>query len=429
MAPNRLRIFILEVVLVMLMTACTSGSGGTTTVTEDSTSTIPGAGSSSTSTSQPPQVTEILVWADEIRAPVIEAAGTIFEADSGVAVEVEVMPFLEIRGAAMSAIPAGQGPDLFIDSNEGTGALAEAGIIAPLDFQGRESEFVPVAIDAFAYGGDVYGLPFVTEALGLFYNKDLVQQPPADFESLRAMCDGLGFPTADGLPCLAIPAGEPRHQFPFVAGFGGYVFGFGDRAYDVTDIGIGSSEAIAGATFLSNLYRDGYASSAVDYSAMADLFNQGAVPFMWTGPWQVDAVDAAGVNYGVAKLPTMSGNPPRPLVGSQGFFLNAVTEKSEAAMSFLLDYIAAADTMAELASVTNRPPTLLSTLDELGGHPNVVAFAQSASDGLPLPNVAEMDAVWGPLGEAFAALDQGNGDPAAIMGTADGLVRAAVGAG
>ncbi|MGZ8756306.1 MAG: extracellular solute-binding protein, partial [Acidimicrobiia bacterium] len=163
MAPNRQRIFIFEVVLVMLMTACTSGSGGTTTVTEDSTSTIPGAGSSSTSTSQPPQVTEILVWADEIRAPVIEAAGKIFEADSGVAVEVEVMPFLEIRGAAMSAIPAGQGPDLFIDSNEGTGAMAEAGIIAPLDLQGRESEFVPVAIDAFAYGGDVYGLPFVTE--------------------------------------------------------------------------------------------------------------------------------------------------------------------------------------------------------------------------------------------------------------------------
>jgi len=429
MAPKWQWKIMVGVALVMVMTACTSGSGGTTTVTEDSTTTTPGAGGSSTSTSQPAQVTKLVVWADETRAPVIEAAGKLYEADSGIVVEVEVMPFLEIRGAVLSAVPAGQGPDLFIDSNEGTGVLAQAGIIAPLDLQGRESEFVPVAIDALAYDGNVYAVPFLTEALGLFYNKDLVQQPPADFDTLRAVCDSLGFPTADGVPCLAIPANEPRHQFPFISGFGGYVFGFGDRAYDVTDVGIGSSEAIAGATFLNNLYRDGYADSAVDYSVMADLFNQGAVPFMWTGPWQVEAVDAAGINYGVAKLPTMSGNPPRPLVGSQGFFLNALTEKSEAALSFLFDYVATTDSMAELAAVTNRPPALLSALGEVGDNPNMLAFAESGSDGLPLPNIPEMEAVWGPLADAIAALDQGNGDPAAIMGTADGLVRAAVGAG
>ncbi|MDH3398295.1 MAG: extracellular solute-binding protein, partial [Acidimicrobiia bacterium] len=301
----------------LVMAACTSGQGGsgqTTTSTDGTATTVDGDVVSPTSTTQV-QATKLVVWVDEARAPVVETAAERFEMAYGTIVEVEVMPFRDIRGAVMSAVPAGEGPDLFIDSNEGTGALAEASIIAPLNLEGREAEFLSVAVDAFSYGGDVYAVPFVTEAVGLFYNKDLVPVPPADFEALRAICDDLGFPTEAGVPCLTIPVGEPLHQFPFIAGFGGYVFGFENGAYDVADVGLDSSGAIEGATFLSRLYQDGYADGEVDYSVMADLFNQGAVPFMWTGPWQVEAVDAAGINYGVAKLPLMNGNPPRPFVG------------------------------------------------------------------------------------------------------------------
>lgn len=427
MAPKWQQRVVVGVALVMLVTACTSNSGGTTTVTDETTvTTVPG-GSSPGSTQV--QETMLLVWADETRGPVIKAAAERFEAASGIVVDVDVMPFREIRAAVLAAVPAGEGPDLFIDSNEGTGALVEAGVVAPLDLAIRESEFVPVALDAFAYGGDIYALPFVTEAVGLFYNKDLVQQPPADFETLRNVCDGLGLPSSDGSPCLAIPAGEPLHQFPFLAGFGGYVFGFGGRSYDLTDVGIGTPEAIAGATFLNDLYRDGYADGAVDYSTMADLFNQGAVPFMWTGPWQVEAVNAAGINYGIAKLPGMSGQPGRPLVGSQGFFLNAMSEIPETAMSLLLDYIATPETIVQLSVVTNRPPAVLSALADGSIDSNMVAFGASAADGVPLPNVPEMETVWGPLTEAFSGLSGVTGDPAAIMAAADASVRRALGTG
>jgi maltose-binding protein MalE len=409
----------------MLVTACTSNSGATTTVTDETTSTTISGGSSPGSTQV--EGTTLLVWADEVRGPVIEAAGELFEAASGIAVEVEVMPFREIRGAVLDAVPAGEGPDLFIDSNEGTGALVEAGVIAPLDVAIREAEVIPVALDAFAYGGDIYAMPFVTEAVGLFYNKDLVQQPPADFDALRSVCDGLSL--TDGLPCLAMPAGEPLHQFPFVTGFGGYVFGFSNRSYDPADVGIGTPEAIAGATFLNNLYRAGYADGAVDYSTMADLFNQGVVPFMWTGPWQLDAVNASGINYGIAGLPGLDGKPARPLVGSQGFFLNAMSEIPETAMSFLLDYLATTETMLQLAVVTNRPPAFLSALASGSIDSNMAAFGESAANGVALPNVPQMETVWGPLTEAFSALSTVTGDPAAIMATADESVRRALGAG
>jgi maltose-binding protein MalE len=410
---------VIALIVALLSAACTPKSDQTTITPAPSVPVV-----SSTITTQAGEADKLLVWVDEERASVVEAAAQAFETASGTVVEVEVMPFFEIRAAVTEAIPAGRGPDLFIDANEGTGALAEAGLIARLDLEGREGEFLSVGLDAFTYGGDLYALPLAVEAVGLFYNRDLVPEPPADFGTLRTVCDGLGLPSAAGVPCLALPAGEPLHQFPFVAGFGGYIFGLEDGAYDLADVGLDSPGAIAGATFLDGLYRDGYADDAIDYPAMADLFNQGLVPFMWTGPWQVDAVDAAGINYGIARLPVMDGNPPRPFVGSQGFFLNGLTEQAEQAGSFLLDFIASRETMVQLAIVTNRPPALLSALDELAEDLRLAVFAESASGGLPLPNLPEMEAAWGPLTDAFVAISRGSGNPATVMTDAAGLVRA-----
>ncbi len=424
MVPKWRLSLLVGLAFVLAMTACTSKEDSAQTTTTAPAPTT-AASDPTTSTTLPVEKSKLVVWVDEDRAPVVEAAAQGFEEASDTIVEVEVMSFFEIRGAVVSAAPAGEGPDLFMDSNEGTGELAEAGVVAPLDLAGREAGLYRVALDAFTFEGDVFAMPFVIEAVGLFYNKDLVREPPADFDALRTTCDDLGYPKEDGVPCLAIPAGEPLHQLPFLTGFGGYLFGFENGAYDLTDVGLDSPGAIAGGTFLQGLYQDGYADDLVDYSAMADLFNQGAVPFMWTGPWQTGAVDAAGVNYGVAKLPLMDGNPPRPLVGSQGFFLSGLADSPETAMSFLLDHLATPEMMIQLSEATGRPSALRSAVDEVPGDPHLLAFLESGIAGLPFPNLPELEAAWGPLTDAFLAIDQGSADPASALRTAAELVRSA----
>jgi maltose-binding protein MalE len=395
------------------------------TTTTDQTGTS--SGNSDSTTTEPKPTGPLLIWADSLRAPVVEAAAQAFTAATGSPVTVELMEYGEIRNNVADAAPAGEGPDLFIGAHDWTGELARAGVIAPLNLQGRDDEFFPVTIDAFTYEGNLYGLPLVIgEVVGLFYNKALVPEPPGDFEALRATCDGLGYPTADGAPCLAIPVGEPFHEFPFLAGFGGYIFGFENGTYDVTDVGLDSAGAIEGATFLNSLYRDGYADGAVDYSAMADLFNQGAVPFMWTGPWQVEAVEAAGIDYGVAQLPAMGGTTPRSFVGVQGFFLNSFSENATQAETFLLEYIASTETMVQLSAATSRPPALRSAFDATGQDPNLVAFAESGIAGIPLPNIPETDAAWELLGSALLAIGQGFGEPSAVMADTAQLLRAAL---
>ncbi len=212
------------------------------------------------------------------------------------------------------------------------------------------------------------------------------------------------------MPCLGIPAGPGQntyHQFPFISAFGGYVFGFEGGSFDPGDIGLDSNGAIEGAEFIDALYRGGYASGSLDYLTMADLFNQGRIPFMWTGPWQVRSVQDAGIDYGVAKLPLMDGNTPAPFVGSQGFFVNARSENQVLAQTFLLDYLATVDTMLRLFEVGDRPPALVAAFDQVSGDPDVAAFAASGADGMPVPNIPEMLRVWEALDGAIGVINNG----------------------
>ena len=421
----------LSVVIALATTACSSGNDpvDSTTTTDAATQTTTTTEAETTTTTEPGPTGSLLIWADQTRAPVVEAIAETFTAETGAEVTVEILGFPDIRNDVQNAAPAGEGPDIFIGAHDWTGELVQAGVVSPIGLESRQDEFFPVTIDALTYEGEVYGVPFTIEAVGLFYNKALIAEPPVDFAALRDACDEMGFPTADGTPCLALPVGEPLHQFPFMAGFDGYVFGFENGTYDVADVGLDSPGAIEGATFLSGLYLDGYADGAVDYSVMADLFNQGAVPFMWTGPWQVEAVDAAGIDYGVARLPLMGGLAPRPFVGANGFFLNSFSEHTTLAQTFLFDYVMATEAMVQLSEATIRPPALKSALDEVAGDPNLAAFAESGISGIPLPNIKELADAWGPLSAALLAIGQGSEDPAAVMTEAADLVRAALGAG
>lgn len=423
--------FGLLLALVFVSPACDSGDDAipdtstSTTASQGTTTTV----SEPTATTDPAPTGSIVIWSDGLRAPVIETVAETLTTETGAEVTVEVVGFNEILSRVLTAAPAGEGPDLFLGSHDWTGDLVEAGVISPVLYGNRHDEFFPVAVDAFTYEGNVYGVPFAMEAVALFYNKTLVSDPPGTFTALRESCDTLGYPAGEGVPCLAIPAGEPNHQFPFISGYGGYLFGFEDGTLDTTDIGLDSPAAVEGATFLSTLYADGYADGGVDYSSMADLFNQGLVPFMWTGPWQIESIAAAGIDYGVATLPLMEGNAPRPFIGLQGFYRNSFSENAALAETFLLDYLATTATVVELSGSTNRPPAMLSAVEQIAGDPNLVAFAESAQGGIPLPNVPGSESAWSALTEAFLALSQGAEDPGEVMTTAADSVRLALGSG
>ena len=187
----------LVLALTLVAAACSSDDTGdestttteaTTTTTEASTTTTEAA---TTTTTEAMEAIELVIWADEKRAPVLEEVAPKVLEETGVALTIEQFNFDDLREQVTQAAPAGEGPDIFIGAHDWTGELAADGIATAIDLGGREGEWVDVSKVAFNYNGSLYGLPYATEAIALYYNADLVPEAPTTFEDMTALCDAL----------------------------------------------------------------------------------------------------------------------------------------------------------------------------------------------------------------------------------------------
>jgi len=357
----------------------------------------------------------LLIWADTNRIQVLEGLTEQFTAKFGVDVVLQEKDFGAIRDDMIVANPAGEGPDIAIGAHDWTGQLVANGVIEPLAFlQDDRSLYDPVALEAWSIGADIYALPYATEAIALIRNTDLIPDEPATFEDLLTVAKGLTDKDAGTFGILINAfAPDPFHSFPFISAFGGYIFGKNeDGSLNPCDIGLGSEGAVEGATFLRSLIDDGFVPAATGYGDMTGQFNAGKVGAIITGPWAVADVRNAGINFAVSKIPTIKGNTPGPFVGSQGFMINSFSNNKELAVTFLQEFIGITSTQVELFNVGDRAPALLSALAEVSDDPTLAAFAASAADGSPMPNIPEMSSVWGAWGDALSLVSSGESDPA-----------------
>jgi maltose-binding protein MalE len=426
--PNVMRRHLsLLAVLVLVIAACGGGGAATTTTAAPGTTAAPEPTTTAAPATTAGPAIELLIWADEQRTPVVQEVAAAFTEATGVVVTVETKEFGDIRDQMVELGPAGEGADIFVGAHDWTGQVAVSGVAAPIDLGAKAADFEQVAIDAFSYGGSLYAVPFATEAIALYYNTDLVPEPPATFEEIADICAGL----PDISNCVGVPGGgdapDAYHNYPFVSALGGYIFAY-DAAtgYDPTDVGLDSEGAIAGVTFLQEQVEAGVIGPVNGDTAKA-LFLEGTEPFFLSGPWQIGDFSAQDtVNWSVTKIPTIQGNAPAPFVGAQGFFLSAFSENTVVAQSFLLDYIATQEAQQALYDADPRNPAFTAVLETLADDPIASTFAASAADGNPMPNIAEMGAVWAPLGENLQLVRNSELDAAEAMATAAELVRTAV---
>ena len=432
MLRKRMMWVALVAAFAMIIAACGGGDEGgeaetTTTAAAAETTTTTAAAETTTTTAATEPAASLLVWADEKRAPVIQEIAPAFTEETGVAVEVEIVDFGQIKDQVGVAGPAGEGPDVFVGAHDWTGELAANGVVEPVDLGGKSGDFFEVALQAFSFGGNLYAVPYATEAVAFYYNTDLVPEAPATFEEIADICGAL-----DGIEnCVGVPGGgdgaDAYHNYPFVSALGGYIFAYDPATgYDTTDVGLNSEGAVAGVTFLQGLVDDGIV-GAVNYDTAKNLFLEGKQPFWMTGPWELGALqDQTTVNWSVAKIPTIDGQTPAPFVGAQGMFLSAFSENKLLAQSFLLDYVATQDTMQALYDADPRNPAFVPVFDGLADNPVAQTFAASAADGNPMPNIPEMGSVWGPLGDNILLVRNGESDAETAMNTAQEAVVTAV---
>lgn len=369
----------------------------------------------------------LLIWADETRAAVIEELGAAFEEEYGVSLEVQQLAFGDIRDQLKIAGPAGEGPDVIIGAHDWLGELVTNSLVESIDLGDDAENFSPVAVQAFTYDGQLYGVPYAVENIALFYNTELVAEPPATWEEVRAISEEIR--AADSAKYgFVIQQGDPYHFFPVMTSFGGYVFGLDEEGnYNAEDVGIDSEGSVAGLQFVVDMINDGLIPAGLDGNTAQTLFQDGTAAMYITGPWNVQAFTDAGTPFAIAPIPAgeEGGEAGAPFLGVQGFMVSAFSEQKDLAKVFLTEFIASEEVQTALYEAGDRTSALLS-VSEAVEDPNAAAFAAASATGLPMPAIPEMSAVWSFWGDAVTLAMQGEQTPEEAFGTAATSIREAI---
>lgn len=346
----------------------------------------------------------LTIWADERRVPVIQNVAKEFTAQSGIPVSVQQVGFGDIRDQLKLAGPAKEGPDIIVGAHDWLGELVTNGLVDTVDLGPAAAKIDPVGVKAFTYDGKVFGLPYALEAIALMYNKDLVPTPPATWEELKTIAKRL---QDEGKvdQGYVLQESDPFHTYPIVTGFGGYVFKQNaDGTYDPTDVGLDNEGGKAAMKELDAMVKANLLRKDMTGAIQESLFKDGKAAMFFTGPWNIEPMTKAGVNFGIAKIPTMTGEA-RPFVGVQGFMVSSFGKNKDAAKSFLLDYMASDAAMKAMFDADPRIPAW-STTQAAVTDVNVQAFIESAKTGLPMPAIPQMSAVWDDWGKAIKLVFQ-----------------------
>lgn len=315
-----------------------------------------------------------------------------------------------------TAVPRGQGPDLFIFAHERVGDWANSDIIDAVDDDLTDEEFdrfLPDTVDALRYEDQTWGIPLAYKTAALFYNRDLVDEPPETTDELIAIAESL------------TDADDDRYGLAYQADdfyfHSGWFFGFGGRIFD--DEGrprLNRSENAASLQFVADLRERGLLPDEPTGALVGELFNRGDAAMVIQGQWFIGEIDD-GVDYGVAPLPEISetGRRAEPFMTVEAAIVAAQATNRDGAVDFarfLADEVSA-EARLEIGHqmVANRG---IYDDENVDIPEELRAFERQAEYTTAMPNEPLMRSVWEPAAFAMRTVVRGSATPEAALDNA-----------
>lgn len=370
-----------------------------------------------TATLEPVTITIWHGWQGEYFNNIKSVFDKYSEAHPNVTVELVQVP--DLSDKIVTAVPAGEGPDIVAFANDWIGRLAEAGIIVPLDsYIDRaeyESTFIPTAVESQTYKGQIWGYPEAMEAITLIYNKKLISA-----DQLPKSTDEL---LANAAQWQTDHPGE--YYFVYNAKSDAYFSApwfYGAGAFFVKEdgsVGLNTPEGVAAATFLQQLRA--VMPEEIDYGIADTLFKEGKAPIIMNGPWYIADVEKAGIDYGMVTIPTVSssGKPGIPFVGVKTLMVTPNSKHPEVAVD-VLQFFTSKDSQIFLSQQNKTVPTNVAAAEDpaVQALTTVANFSKQAAVGTPLPNTPYMSALWDPVAKMLEAVWTGGATPEQAVKTA-----------
>jgi ABC-type glycerol-3-phosphate transport system substrate-binding protein len=283
------------------------------------------------------------------------------------------------------------------------------------------SDFLPQFVAGAKYQGEQYGLPFISSARMMFYNKDIFQKAgitdaPKSWDEVKTDAQKI---KKAGFIGYGLPLGPEEAQAEFYSwamnNNGGWVDASGKWAID-------QQANIDTLTFLKDLNKSGLTQPNPETTDRKTVFNQfalGKIGMGINGPMaRKNAIQPVNksLNYGVAPLPSKDGTTHNTL-GVQDFLVGFKNGgKNKDAVSKLLNFFYQKDNSAKFLQTEGFLSVTKSAGDALSTDPYYKPFV----DGLANAKFAPTDnpawsavagAVKQSLGTAVA-----NGDPKKVLG-------------
>ena len=320
----------------------------------------------------------------------------------------------EVIGAA---ITAGNAPCLVFNTSPAAVPQfqKQGGLVALDDFEGGtdyvESRSGDVAEQYKSPDGQYYQIPWKSNPVMIFYNKDLMKKAGVDPENPPLATHEEFLETSQkivdsGAAQAAIwPA--PTSEF-FQSWFDFYpMFAAetgGQQLIEDDEATFDSEEGVAVAEFWQTMYDEGLAQQEV-YNG--DSFADQKAAMAIVGPWAI-AVYGESVDWGAAPVPTSSGTSPEETYtfsDAKNIGLYSACENQGTAWE-LLKFATSEEQDGKLLEMTGQMP-LRSDLqgtypDYFEENPEYVAFADQASRTVEVPNVANSIEIWQTFRDAYS---------------------------
>ena len=339
----------------------------------------------------------------------LQKVGDAFARETGVQVVVQHPEGAPDKFQAAAA--AGKGPDIMCWAHDRVGEWARSGLIVPVKPPRRVREAIDdSAWAAFTFRGQVWGYPLAIESVGLIYNKALVPVPPATFEDVIAIDRRL---QPQGKRAILWAYNQSFFSWPLLAGAGGFVFGRDAKGeLDPRTVGVNTPGALQGVQMIERLVRDGHMPKGARYAEMEGAFARSQVAMMINGPWAWDNVRRVGIDFGVAPIPSIAGQPSKPFVGVLGCMVTAPSRIKDVAREFIENTLLTVPALKTVAAdVPLGTPANKAYYQELSTDPRIVASMANARMGVPIPNIPEMGRFFPAMDAALEAVTNGRQAP------------------
>lgn len=300
-----------------------------------------------------------------------------------------------------------------------TGEYSENGWVESLEDVRAEIEegTLPGPLESAQWGGELWAAPYNSNAGFLYYRTDLVDEPPTTWEELCEVATQVAEEED-----IAGFIGQGARYEGFVVNWLEYYWSAGGELYneDQTAVEFDTDLATQATEFLAEAKDSGCLAPGFNTATEEEarnFFQSGEAVFMRNWPYaysliQDDQQSPVRENFGIAPLPTFSGEGTISALGGFNNAVSAFSDNKEAAKEFVVWAATDPEVQTMLATEASVPPTLASVYEELSDDPVMSLLGEVLPDAKPRPPAPQWNEISVEMQRALFPAYNGQEDPA-----------------